>query len=398
MSYSQELSKLENPSFEDFIRIASHNLSASKRAYPWIGLSHGVKLLENDDELAQYLCAYGKMHKEKINSALQTIQKPSDYFTKKLTIIDWGCGQGLATICFFDYLRNLGIAPDVHKVILVEPSEPAISRAQEHLCKYIDNDKLSLVNKYINDVSKDDLSGSNGLVVHFFSNILDIPSVDVDYLADLIRNSISSEQLFFCVGPQNIGASRISVFAKLFDIEDDDLIEEHSGKLSGRGTINLLVFRVKAEVAEVIKVEYRHRRSLSVENCSALQRVMKDAITEGNLSEKALQFYRSVVELERMKSASLGNPYPYPIHVVSENGTTKINIDIQENPDFESQFKKNSDPAYEKWPKNLNIGIGLIFGNRLFLLLQYVYSYEDIGNSDALLQGNRSIGNDMLDD
>ena len=64
MSYSQELSKLENPSFEDFIRIASHNLSASKRAYPWIGLSHGVKLLENDDELAQYLCAYGKMHKE----------------------------------------------------------------------------------------------------------------------------------------------------------------------------------------------------------------------------------------------------------------------------------------------------------------------------------------------
>lgn len=382
MSYSQELSKLENPSFEDFIRIASHNLSVSKRAYPWIGLSHGVKLLENDDELAQYLCAYGKMHKEKINSALQTIQKPSDYFTKKLTIIDWGCGQGLATICFFDYLRNLGIAPDVHKVILVEPSEPAINRAQEHLCKYIDNDKLSLVNKYINDVSKDDLSGSNGLVVHFFSNILDIPSVDVDYLADLIRDSISSEQLFFCVGPQNIGASRISVFAKLFDIEDDDLIEEHSGRLSGRGTINLLVFRVKAEVAEVIKVEYHHRRSLSLENCSALQRVMKDATTEGNLSEKALQFYRSVVELERMKSASLGNPYPYPIHVVSENGTTKINIDIQENPDFESQFKKNSDPAYEKWPKNLNIGIGLIFGNRLFLLLQYVYPYEDIKHID----------------
>lgn len=101
MSYTQDLAFLNNPTFEDFLRTAANNLPASKRAYPWIGLSHGVKLLENDDELAQYLCAYGKMHKEKIDLALDSIKEPLSVFTRDITIIDWGCGQGLASICFF---------------------------------------------------------------------------------------------------------------------------------------------------------------------------------------------------------------------------------------------------------------------------------------------------------
>lgn len=382
MSYSQDLALLTNPCFEDFLRIASNNLSASKRAYPWIGLSHGVKLLENEDELAQYLCAYGKMHKEKIDSALRTIQNPSKYFTKELIIIDWGCGQGLASVCFLDYMRSLGLAPNIKKVILIEPSKVALNRAQEHLCKYLEDDRIVSVNKYINEVVDDDIAVANKLVIHFFSNILDIPSVDINYLAGFIKQSIKAEQLFFCVGPQNIGASRISEFARLFEIKDEDLIEEHSGKLSGRGTINLLVFKIEAEITEVIKVEYRHHRNLTLENCTALQRVLKEATTSGEVPDKALQFYRSVIGLERMKSASLGSAYPYPIDFEVDTAVSKINIDIQKNPDFESIFRKNSNPAYEKWPKNLNIGIGLVFGNRLFLLLQYLFPYEDIKNID----------------
>lgn len=177
MSYTQDLALLNNPSFEDLLRIAANNLPTSKRAYPWIGLSHGVKLLENDDELAQYLCAYGKMHKEKIDLALCSIKEPLSVFTRDITIIDWGCGQGLASICFFDYLRVLGIAHKVNKVVLIEPSGPALNRAQEHLIKYIDGDKITPVNKYINDVTKNDISETRGFVIHFFSNILDIPNV-----------------------------------------------------------------------------------------------------------------------------------------------------------------------------------------------------------------------------
>lgn len=377
MSYTQDLALLNNPSFEDLLRIAANNLPTSKRAYPWIGLSHGVKLLENDDELAQYLCAYGKMHKEKIDLALCSIKEPLSVFTRDITIIDWGCGQGLASICFFDYLRVLGIAHKVNKVVLIEPSGPALNRAQEHLIKYIDGDKITPVNKYINDVTKNDISETRGFVIHFFSNILDIPNVNIQHLANLIKDNITAEQLFFCVGPQNLGASKISEFAKLFDIKENELIEEHTGKLSGRGTVNLLVFRIESKTVEVIKVEYRHRRNLSIANSTSLQRVLKDANPQGGVAEKALQFYKSAIELERMKTSTLGGTYPYPLHVVTENGVTRINIDVQENSDFESLFRKNSN---EKWPKNLNINIGLILENKLFLLLQYLYPYEDIKN------------------
>ena len=377
MSYTQDLASLNNPTFEDLLRIAANNLPASKRAYPWVGLSHGVKLLENDDELAQYLCAYGKMHKEKIDLALDSIKDPLNVFTKGITIIDWGCGQGLASICFFDYLRVLGIVHKVNKVVLIEPSETALNRAQDHLIKYIDRDKIIPVNKFINDISKNDISEIKGLAIHFFSNILDITNVNIHYLADLIKDSITVEQLFICVGPQNLGASRISEFANLFDIKENDLIEEHTGRLSGRGTVSLLVFRIDSEVTEVIKVEYRHHRNLSVANCTSLQRVLKDANPNGSVAEKALQFYKSAIELERMKTPKLGDTYPYPLHVVTDNGVTRINIDVQDNSDFESLFRKNSN---EKWPKNLNINIGLIFENKLFPLLQYLYPYEDIKN------------------
>lgn len=375
MSYIQDLSLLDNPTFEDFLRIAAINLPSSKRAYPWIGLNHGVKLLENEDELAQYLCAYGKMHKEKIDSALDAIKDPAEYFTKDLTIIDWGCGQGLASICFMDYMRVLGIIPKVDKIVLIEPSRPALLRAQDHLLKYCDDNKIIAVNKYINDVKKEDIPVTSGLVIHFFSNILDITSVDITHLANVIKESLTNEQMFFCVGPQNIGASRISEFAKLFDIEEDDLIGEHTGKLTGRGTINLLVFKLKTKVKEIIKVEYRHRRNINIENCTALQRVLKDADQSESVSAKALQFYKSVIELERIKSSSIGSTFPYPVHIATESETTKINIDLQENTDFESQFRNN---LLEKWPKNLNIRIGLLFGNRLYSILQFIYPYEDI--------------------
>ena len=190
MSYSQDLAILENPTFEDLLKLAAKNLPASKRDHPWVGLNHGVKLLDNDDELNQYICAYGKMHKEKIDTAIDAIRNPADYFTKNMTIIDWGCGQGLASVCFMDYLRRLGIVPKVEKNILIEPSKPALIRAKEHMLKFLDDKKILSINKYANDVETDDISVSNGIVIHFFSNILDIPTVDINYLADIIKRHL----------------------------------------------------------------------------------------------------------------------------------------------------------------------------------------------------------------
>ena len=130
MSYSEDLAKLVNISVDEIIKLAKKYVPASKKDCPWAGLDHGVKLLSNDEELAQYLVAYGAMHRDKLNAAFDTIQNPLEYFSKEVIIIDWGCGQGLATMCYYDYMRNMGFEPNVVKIYQIEPSSPAVRRAQ----------------------------------------------------------------------------------------------------------------------------------------------------------------------------------------------------------------------------------------------------------------------------
>lgn len=187
MSYIEDLTNISDISFDKILKLANDNVPSSKKRNPWVGLNHGVKLLSSDDELAQYLAAYGAMHREKMYTALDTIKDPKEYFSRNITIIDWGCGQGLATMCFYDYMRNQGIEPSVTQIILIEPSIIAIHRAEAHLSAYTSKANITSINKYINDVSLSDFNvDGNNLVLHFFSNILDIESVDLDILSNLI--------------------------------------------------------------------------------------------------------------------------------------------------------------------------------------------------------------------
>lgn len=388
MSYIQDLANISDVSFDKIIRIANDNVPLSKKSTPWIGLEHGVKLLTNDDEMAQYLSAYGPMHREKIVAALNTVQTPVDYFTKKMTIVDWGCGQGLATICFFDYLHTLGFPVNIDRVILVEPSTPAINRACDHISKYIDPNLIHPVNKFINDVKPTDFSHSvETLTIHFFSNILDIASVDLALLAGLIKTTFPGEQLLFCVGPQNIGASRIADFAHQFDIPEDDLIGESKGRLSNRGTISMMVFHIKSSILEVIKVEYYRHRRTDLGNSTALSRILSTMSPSSSLPGKAMQFYRSAIALERMKSADIkpDSLFNYPYTLDQTNGF-KFNLDIQDNSEFEQVFIRNSNRNLTKWPKHLNIGLSIIYDDVVYRLFEYVYPFEDLKFIDITAQ------------
>lgn len=386
MAYLDGLAEMTDISFDRILKLAKDNVPPSRKDNPWIGLDHGVKLLSNDDEMTQYLAAYGRMHREKLNAALDTIQNPAEYFSKKITIIDWGCGQGLATMCFYDYMRNFGIEPSVSKIILVEPSSPAVKRANAHLKKYTSSAKIYVVNKYIDDVDESDAEvPDDSLVIHFFSNILDITTVHLDKLSDLIRNCIRAEQLFFCVGPQNAGSSRIAEFAKMFDIEEDDLIGEQNGHLSLRGTISMMVFRIKANITEVIKVEYYRHRRTDLGNNTALNRILADMPKASTQADKALQFYRAVVSLERMKSASVSEVFYYP-YALDGDSKVKFNIDIQDNKEFEQIFLHNADKTKTKWPKHLNVGLNILWDDTVYRLMEYVYPFEDLKAIDITRQ------------
>lgn len=64
-----------------------------------------------------------------------------EFSTQKLgygiQLVDWGCGQGVATLCFLESLEERGYIDRVQKITLIEPSIPAIERAKNNILQAI---------------------------------------------------------------------------------------------------------------------------------------------------------------------------------------------------------------------------------------------------------------------
>ena len=328
MAYIDELNTMTEVTFDKILGLAFCYLPEVNRNAPWRGLNHGTKVLQSETELCQYLCAYGNLHRNKINTALSTI-KDLESLSKDLTIFDWGCGQGLASMCFIDYLRNEGLHVDISKIILIEPSRCALDRAVAHLSKYVVASKIVAINQYIDDVDAELISINKGNVVHLFSNILDIPIVNLQTLHDKIESGINTTQTFICVGPNNIGATRIENFAGLFNISNEDLLGRQIGNLVQGGTINLLVFEKKGDEIEVVKTEFQVHHATENNGLSTVRQLLMNVAPAENGIKRLGQFFELVVRLERMKTGAVKDDYPTGIHIDENADQLIFNIDVE---------------------------------------------------------------------
>jgi superfamily II DNA helicase RecQ len=272
--YVNRILSLPNPTFQQIRRISNEALShfsKSERDAFWRNLNQGVDLLDSHELMCQYIFSYGNMHEAKIQKALSSIQNPKEVFSTDIAIVDWGCGQGLATVCFFDYLKSQGVPNNTQKVILIEPSERALDRAKLHTNAYLnDETKIQLVNKYLDDVEKTDIETNQSITIHFFSNILDVPQIDLKKLAQLVGENISGEHYFFCVSPLIEGRShRLDAFYNYFDLppvfsdfEQSEnklnlLAEDAHGKDASRKyTLKLKVFKFEKGKIYYIPIKY----------------------------------------------------------------------------------------------------------------------------------------------
>lgn len=262
-NYYNEIQTLQNPTFQQIRKIAENSLShltRNERDELQRQLNRGLNLLTSHELLCHYTFAYGNMHEAKINKALSSIQNPNEVFNNNLAIIDWGCGQGLATVCFFDFLKKLNIPNNIQKVILIEPSEQALERAKFHTNLYLkDESKIETKCKYLDDVQKSDIETNQTITLHFFSNILDIQQINLLKLAQLFENKSNGEHYFFCVGPLLPDNNRIDEFYNFFNsvntpnilsnLEKSDnkldlLIEDaHKKDIEKNYTLKLKVFK-----------------------------------------------------------------------------------------------------------------------------------------------------------
>lgn len=201
--YSKRILSIDNISFEKIRNVASDEInyiSNTKEGNKvFASMNHGVSLLETHDQLCMYLYAYGKMHKAKIIEALNHIDIRA-FKNKTVQIVDWGCGQGLATICFLDYLSKNQIDTIINRIILIEPSKKTLERALLHVNAYHKECDIVSICKYANEVTAEDLVSDVDVTIHFFSNILDIEQVEIRQLANTIADSICGEHYFICVG------------------------------------------------------------------------------------------------------------------------------------------------------------------------------------------------------
>lgn len=226
MTYQDKIKSLEKVSFDEIRKIANEELrglDSDQADQLYSELERGVALLETHQQLCYYLRSFGPMHQAKLLDAFGKIPKIA--FQNDLDIVDWGCGQAMGTVNFFDYLRGFGLASNVKKVTLIEPSTSALERAKDHVEAYDDFDfELKTIDEFFENLDSSYFkSTEDRSVFHIFSNILDVQQIDLKHLADIVDDSIVSNNYLVCVGPQNAGNHRLDSFFRYFDHE---LIEE----------------------------------------------------------------------------------------------------------------------------------------------------------------------------
>lgn len=184
----------------------------------------GVNPLRSEKEMFIYLKRYGNMHKAKLLSAFERF--PFNSLTSPIEIIDWGCGQGLASLVLLDYLRIHHITLNIRKIILIEPSELSLKRAALHISHAKNDIPLRTICNVFNNLSAEEIHTSNASIkLHLFSNVLDIDEAHFSQsnLISLIEDNHKGANYFFCISPYitDEKADRINAFKRHFHANYD---------------------------------------------------------------------------------------------------------------------------------------------------------------------------------
>ena len=215
--YSEQIRNLSNLSFNSIREISVNNNTMDSQVP-----NRGATPLKTETELFKYMVSFGNMHYSKIKSALDILFEKK--ISENLEIIDWGCGQALATMVLGEYFNNNRIDLCPSKIILIEPSELTIKRAGLHASLFFPNSQINTLCKYFDDLKLEDIQTSHDSIkIHFFSNILDVEFFSLKNLFELISSTQKGLNFFVCVSPNinDIKTERLESFKRYFEKNND---------------------------------------------------------------------------------------------------------------------------------------------------------------------------------
>lgn len=221
-NYEIAIEQTDIQSIDNVIDLCHQLVPVKYKSRPWTHpeLNHGLDLLASDDALNCYMSAYGEMHVSKCKAAMMNF--PYADIKGSIEIVDWGCGQGIGSATLVDILKQRDLLQWVKRVTLIEPSQNALQRAVCTLSTITQNCvSVDAVNKFIptNGSSSENTLTSIGYkysnVIHIFSNILDVVTIDLAAVARMVASS-QGKHYVLCIGPKNAAAYRIEQFCSVF--------------------------------------------------------------------------------------------------------------------------------------------------------------------------------------
>ena len=124
--FCDRISSLDVISFNKIIGTAASLIPPDQLSTAKARVSGGIRLLNSESELNDYLVAFGEIHQAKLMEFLPSIPF-QEFVDTGLILVDWGCGQGVASAVTLDYLRSRSYQVEIRAVRLIELVRPALN-------------------------------------------------------------------------------------------------------------------------------------------------------------------------------------------------------------------------------------------------------------------------------
>ncbi|NCA22270.1 MAG: hypothetical protein EBS86_14170, partial [Crocinitomicaceae bacterium] len=222
-------------------------------------MARGTGIIKTPQQAITYMAAYGSMHRYKLNLAFASLFGKENFNNKSAEIIDWGCGQALASCVLIDYIKYNKINLDLSNFILIEPSKISLQRGNAHI-NAIYQKKKKPQSHSVNEKADTELyikryQSISEIKIHLFSNLLDIDSLNLNQIFKNVTSNFEGLNYFVCISP--INEIRLKTFYKMFS--QSDLL---SSNVSSIATEVFLPSAMRKITKSISSVEYIFKTDL----------------------------------------------------------------------------------------------------------------------------------------
>lgn len=205
MSYEHEIQRINPLTLRGIAENCRSRLPNEYKNRPWV-LAYPNRnftaVFTEDVQADAYSAAYTHMHIGKLRMVFDKA-RANGAFASDISVVDWGCGQGLATLALKEYLAECKLTQcRIREVVLIEPSPVSLPRAEINVRYAVPTAASRAVGKMLNDVGANDVRASGRYkVIHLFSNILDVDGISLKKISENLSANPTVENFVLCASP-----------------------------------------------------------------------------------------------------------------------------------------------------------------------------------------------------